>query len=187
MLNSKLIQLTASLLATASALWALPTSAVTVTYRNDYRGCVARLLKAGITAEASAQACATALRPRELSSCVMNIQRKTEIPALDALSPCRQARRPDELASCVVGISTNTKDAANPEVLSYCGRSLLPVRFAQCVVGLRKEVDFAAKQLMDSCIDGSDRISGFAPPSQPTQQFQRTFETTPVPVNPGRN
>jgi hypothetical protein len=113
-----------------------------VSYRNQFRGCTGRLLSVDISAEAAASACAEALRPTDLSKCVIEIERQTEIAAADALSSCRQVRRPDELASCVVGINRNQEEGI-PSVLNYCGRSLLPKRFAECVVGLRIEADFA--------------------------------------------
>ncbi|MEO0969346.1 MAG: hypothetical protein AAFX80_13715, partial [Cyanobacteria bacterium J06639_18] len=71
--------------------------------------------------------------------------------------------RPQELASCVVGISRNSKESADPEVLSFCDRSLLPVRFAQCVVGLRSEIDLVPTQAMETCIDASDPITNISP------------------------
>ncbi|ARV60420.1 hypothetical protein BZZ01_18875 [Nostocales cyanobacterium HT-58-2] len=159
--------------------------AVTATYRNDFRVCAGRLLSVGVTAEAASQACAAALRPGDLSSCVTRIGRQTQIAAPDALTTCRQARRPEQVADCVVGISRYTRETANPAVLNYCGRSLLPVRFAQCVVGLRAEIDLAPTQALDTCIDASDRISGFLPsfiPStaQPTE-IKPTYESTPLP------
>ncbi|NJM70338.1 MAG: hypothetical protein HC862_08965 [Scytonema sp. RU_4_4] len=177
----------------AVAGWFAMTSssmAVTATYRNDFRVCAGRLLSVGIAADAASQACAAALRPGDLSTCVIKIGRQTQIAASDALTTCRQARRPEEVASCVVGINKYTREAVSPEVLNYCGRSLLPVRFAQCVVGLRAEVDFASTQAMETCIDASDRISGFLPsfvPSnrQPTE-FRPTFESTPAPSAPSQ-
>lgn len=161
------------------------TMALTGAYRNDFRVCAGRLLKSGVAAEAASQACAAALRPSDLSACVTRIGRQTQIAAPDALATCKQSRRPEDLATCVVGISRYTREAANPEVLNYCGRSLLPVRFAECVVGLRAEIDLAPPQALETCIDSSDKISGFLPsfiPStaQPTQ-FRPTYESTPLP------
>ncbi len=161
------------------------TMAVTATYRNDFRVCAGRLLRAGVAAEAASQACAAALRPGDLSACVSRIGRQTQIAAPDALATCRQSRRPEDLATCVVGISRYTREAANPAVLNYCGRSLLPVRFAECVVGLRAEIDIAPPQALESCIDSSDRVSGFLPTFIPStaqpSQFRPTYESTPLP------
>jgi hypothetical protein len=53
------------------------------------------------------------------------------------------------------------------------------------VVGLRAEIDIAPPQALETCIDASDRVSGFLPtfiPStaQPTQS-RPSFEATPLP------
>jgi hypothetical protein len=180
--------------------WVTMTSssmAVTASYRNDFRLCAGRLLRVGITAQDAASACAAALRPGDLSSCVTRIGQQTQIAAPEALATCRQARRPEELSQCVVGINRYSRETVNPDVLNYCGRSLLPVRFANCVVGLRAETDFATTQAMETCIDASDKVSGFLPsfipaterptefqptqPIQPTQPNQPTQESTPLP------
>ncbi|BAB74435.1 all2736 [Nostoc sp. PCC 7120 = FACHB-418] len=182
--------LTTPVLAIAGLLGiSIPSVAVTASYSNDYRACAGRLISVGVTAQAAAEGCATALRPTDLSACVVDISKNTQIPAVDALSGCRRARQPKDVATCVVALSKNTEGAVNPDVLNYCGRSLLPMRFAQCVVGLRSEISLAPNVALDTCIDGSDRISGFTPPStlpnqQPGTQFNPTFETQPVPANP---
>ncbi|MDM9384161.1 hypothetical protein QUB80_26140 [Chlorogloeopsis sp. ULAP01] len=170
---------------------ALPSMASYESYGNpqDYRVCADQLVNAGIAIEPASQACAAALRPRDLSSCVTRIERQTQIAAVDALPRCRQARRPDDLRRCVVSISQNTKETANPAVLDYCSRSLLPVRFAQCVVGLRLANDLDPSQALNTCIDGSDfGVTGFLPsfvPANPTNTpFQPSFETVPTPVEP---
>ncbi|BAZ17689.1 hypothetical protein NIES4071_95690 [Calothrix sp. NIES-4071] len=161
----------------------------------DYRGCAASLLRLGITPEVASQSCAAVLRPRDFSNCVTRIQRQTQVAAADILPSCRLARRPNDLATCVVGISTSKRDSFDPSIFNYCSRSLLPVRFASCVVGIRREIDFSAVQAMETCIDASDRLGGLLPSFVPTNrtpvntpvpnqsqpnQFNRTFETTPV-------
>jgi len=179
-----------------------PSAIAKVSYPvNDYRGCAVSLLRLGINGESAAQACAEVLRPREFATCVTKIQKQTQVAAIDILPSCRLARRPDDLATCVVSVSGSKKEAFDPSVFNYCNRSLLPQRFAQCVVGLRKEIDFSAVQAMDTCIDASDKLGGLLPsftparrnqvetPTQPSNQFNRTFETTPtqpVPI-PQRN
>lgn len=125
---------------------------------NNYRGCAGRLVSNDVSPEAASRACAKALYPQRLSACLTKIVKQTQLEAKDALTPCEEARRPEELASCVVGISKNNKEAVDPEVLNFCGRSLLPVRFAQCVVGLRREIDLAPTQAMETCIDASDTV-----------------------------
>jgi hypothetical protein len=173
---------------------ALPSNAITNLLRrnqNEYRVCAARLLSVGIPPEAASTACAAALRPKEVSSCVGQIQRRTQIPATDSLPFCGQARRPNDLATCVVGIGTTSQETVNPAILSYCNRSLLPVKFGKCVVGLRSEIDFSPTQAMESCIDASERISNVVPlstpgvpPLPPSEGFSPTFETVPVPPAP---
>ncbi|WP_341526682.1 hypothetical protein WKK05_29765 [Nostoc sp. UHCC 0302] len=166
----------------------LPSMALSLSYSNDYRVCAAQLLKAGVTSEYAAQGCATAIRPRDLASCVVYIKDRTKISGADALSSCSQSRNPKDLASCVVGISRNTEEAINPAVLTYCGRSLLPVTFARCVVGLRSEIELAPAVALDTCIDASDRVSGISSsPTPPTGQpggFNPTYDTIPVPTQP---
>ncbi|GAB1537697.1 hypothetical protein NUACC21_03480 [Scytonema sp. NUACC21] len=185
-IKKQAIRLTAPALAVAG--WLAMTSqgmAITANYRNDFRVCAARLLSVGIAAETASQACAEALRPGDLSSCVTKIERQTEIEAVDALPTCRQARRPEDLATCVTGISRYSREAVNPAILNYCGRSLLPVRFAECVVGLRAEIDFASNQALDTCIDASGKLTGVLPTfipatAQPTEA-RPTYEATPLP------
>ncbi len=182
----KLTTATAPILAIAGVLgMSLPSNAVSTSFRrNDYRVCAARLLSVGIPVEAASAACAAALRPRELSSCVGKIQRKTQIPATDSLSFCGRARRANDFAICVVGIGTRSQETANRAIMSYCNRSLLPVEFAKCVVGLRSEIDFSSTQAMKSCIDANDIITKIVPSSIPgnrsSEGFSPTFETTPI-------
>lgn len=185
-IKKQAMKLTAPALAIAGLLGlSLPSIAVTASYRNDFRVCAARLLSVGVTADAASQACGEALRPGDLSACVTRIERQTQLEAPDALATCRQARRPEQLATCVVGISRYSRETVNPAVLNYCGRSLLPERFAECVVGLRAEIDFSANQAMDTCIDASDRITGFLPSFIPANagptEFNPSYQTTPLP------
>lgn len=209
MFANKAIRLTVPVLTVAGWLAAIaPVLAINASYSNDYRVCAGRILREeeGVTQQSVSEACAQALRPRELADCVVDIKRNTKIVAADALAYCSEARRPRDYASCVVGISRNTQEEINPAVLSYCNRSLLPVRFALCVVGLRTEIkDLPPTQALDTCIDGSDRIGGLPPsstllPNQRSTQFNPvettpippdqtspTFETTPIPATPGSN
>ena len=183
---SGLIRIAASQLAVVGWLaMTLPSTAANIptSYRNTYRGCAGRLVSVGISSEDAATACAGALRPTEVSRCVVEIKQKTAIAAEDALSTCRQDRRPNEVARCVVGISRNSEAVAG--VLDYCGRrSLLPVRFAECVVGLRREIEISPTQAMDSCIDESDQISEFAPNFVPANQTP-VKPAPPTPNVPG--
>ncbi|MFN6569451.1 hypothetical protein [Dendronalium sp. ChiSLP03b] len=196
MFTNKVIRLTVPILTVAGWLAAIaPVLAITASYSNDYRVCAGRILREeeGVTQQSVSQACAQALRPRELADCVVNIKKNTKIVAADALAYCSEARRPRDYGICVVGISNNTEEAFNPATLDYCRRSLLPVRFAQCVVGLRSEIkDLPPTQALDTCIDGSDRIGGLPAsstllPTQRSTEFSPTFETSPIPANPGSN
>jgi hypothetical protein len=139
----------------------LPTLAVTDSYRNDYRLCVAQLGRVGVTAKPASQSCAGSLYPQDLSSCVVKIHKLTQITPVDALSSCEQARRPQDLATCVVSISESYQGLENSATLTSCGRSLLPVTFANCVVGLRREIDLSPTQALKTCIDASEGSSGF--------------------------
>jgi hypothetical protein len=192
--SAKAVKVTAPVLAIAGWLATMvPTMAITASYSgNDYRACAGQLLRVNINANSASQACAGALRPRDLSSCVVSISNRTQISPVDALNACRQARRPEEVATCVVGISLNpTKEPPNPAILNYCGRSLLPVRFGQCVVGLRSEIQFALNQALDTCISGSDTVSTISPAVLPqvpgATEFRPTFEAVPIPTQPGSN
>jgi hypothetical protein len=179
--------LTAPMFAVVGLLIAnIPTLAVTDTLANDYRACAAQLLSVGVTAQAASQGCATALRPRDLSSCVARINQQTQITSADALAACRQTRVPRDLAVCVVSISKTTQEAVNPAALTYCGRSLLPTTFAQCVVGLSKEINLTPTQALDTCIDASDRASGVGAWANTSPGLNPRLEFTPVPSTPVR-
>lgn len=152
---------------TISSLFAsiLPTMAITDSFPNEYRICANQLRKIGVTPDLITQSCANTLYPTDLSACVVNISKHTQIPALDALNSCKQARRPQDLATCVVSISKGSKgvkpdSAIAPDALAYCGRSLLPLDFAQCVIGLRREVDLTPVQFLDTCINARERTFG---------------------------
>jgi len=172
--SAGLVRLAAAQLAVAGWLgMSLPSPAATITTgsnTNPYRSCAGRLVRAGVSAEAAASACAGALNPPDIGRCVARIEQQTEIAAQEALATCRQVRRPIELARCVVGISDNTRGQAVPGVLDYCSRSLLPVRYAECVVGLQREIDLAPKQALETCISASNRPLEFSPTFIPEDQ-----------------
>ncbi|MBD2361549.1 hypothetical protein H6G36_10210 [Anabaena minutissima FACHB-250] len=183
--KTRLIRLIAPVLAVGGCVGM---SVPSIAADNDYRACAGRLLSVGVSEQATSEACATALRPTDLSACVVFIDKRTDISATDALPGCRQARRPKELATCVVSVSKNTQETINPDALNYCGRSLLPERFAQCVIGLRSQIKIEPNQALNTCIDGSDRISGFVPtstsPLQPPTIFNPNLESEPIPESP---
>lgn len=157
----------------ASALPISPASAITIRIprsRNPYRVCALELIEAGVAAEVAAAACADALHPRDISKCALQINRKTNISGIEALSSCRRVRRPKELATCVVNINgkTRTQAAAPLLVLDGCRRSLLPQQFAECVVGLSGRLDFPTDRLIATCLDPRGSVSQLDGPPAPT-------------------
>lgn len=171
----------------------LPSEAITF-FGNDslvdsgsYRNCASRLLSAGVTPEAAAPACAGALNPKDVGSCVVQIRNRTEIAADQALASCRQVRRPIELSRCVVDISTKTEGETTPGVLNYCTSSLLPQRFADCVVGLKREIQIATDQALETCISANDRPLSFEPTFIPASQFPPQQPLTPAPTSQQQN
>ena len=198
--HSWLLRLAATPLVVAGCLvMSLPSVAADIptSYRNQFRACAGRLENAGISGEAAAVACAQALYPVDLSRCVSRIERQTAIAAEDALATCSQVREPVDVARCVVGISRNNPEAAPvPGVLSYCGRSLLPATYGECVIGLRREIEIATTQALETCISTSDRPSEFAPTFIPQSQLERLQppteavtpeqQQTPPPGTPGQ-
>ncbi|KST63013.1 hypothetical protein BC008_11810 [Mastigocoleus testarum BC008] len=166
MLLHKLMKIAVPVLSVAGVVvisFPSPADAVFSRQTNGYRVCAGRLVNSNVSPEAASKACARALYPQRLSTCLTKIVKQTQLEAKDALASCEKARRPEELASCVVGISRNSKESVDPEVLNFCDRSLLPIRFAQCVVGLRSEIDLVPTQAMETCIDASDPITNISP------------------------
>lgn len=199
--NSTSRILTVPVLAIAGFLTTiLPDMAIAASANNDYGACAVRLLKVSITAEAAAQACAKALRPRDLADCVVKINKQTSIAGANALPSCGQARRPEDLATCVVDvrsyvkldvnqITLDTEEKVNQAALNYCGSSLLPERFGLCVKGLGRATQLVSKPLLDTCIDGSDSSiigasSSSTPPSIIPAGSSPSLDTTPFPAQP---
>lgn len=133
---------------------AIPHSAVA----SNFSTCASNLLKSGIAEEDAGVACADALEPKMLSTCVEKIQEETNVTGQDALAACYRVRRPEELASCVVKIDNNLASAELANLaLDNCRRSLLPERFADCVVGLNNEISaFSGTEAIDTCISAED-------------------------------
>jgi len=152
----------------------VPVQPATATTR-DYRYCAYHLQKLGIFAQETADTCSATLKPRDLTKCVINIARNTEIAANDALINCRLMRRPMELGTCVVDISINTESEFPQNILDNCRRSLLPLKYSECVVGLILQTYLPSNQVMNNCLDGRDRPRDFYP-----------LLSTPQPVAPPR-
>jgi hypothetical protein len=183
------------------ALAGLPVqSAQAATYYNprpyrasvsDYEKCAEGLLGSGLEEADATAACAAALYPEALSSCVTTIDSETELAAIDALSGCRRVRRPQELASCVVDITEISSEGTEPlDVLTYCRRSLLPARFSNCVVGLASNVALSTTETMTTCIAATNRprevLPNFIPSGQPIplQPLPGVDIDTSTPVEP---
>jgi hypothetical protein len=162
---------------------ALPPQPAAARRQNDYQTCAAALSNSGIDAAQVAAACAAALRPDELATCVSQISGQATIAAPDALSGCRRVRRPLELATCVVSINPS-EGAVATNVLDNCRRSLLPARFSECVVGLISEIDINTNRAMRSCIASTDPVQdGLPAGSEPVTQ-PATPEPIPQQVSP---
>jgi hypothetical protein len=124
----------------------------------DYASCAAGLLRAGVSEADAASACAEALQPRDISSCVSDIRSEANsLAAADVLSACRRVRRPDALASCFTDIKASDNTAALADVLDNCRRSLMPDRFSACVRGLRNEIKLSTAAAMETCVTSGGR------------------------------
>lgn len=201
-LRSPLVRVSAISLATSGLLAVLlpvtPQSAQALEffsskYKNNprhYERCAAGLTGAGVAEADAAAACAGALYPTDLSTCVTNIKSNTSIAANDALSGCRRVRRPVEMGKCVVDINNVASDGTVAlDVLDNCRRSLLPARFSACVVGLLQEISFSTSAAMTDCIAASSRprnvLPSFVPaaegvPTTPSREGDNmTFPNTP--------
>lgn len=75
---------------------------------NQFDVCLKRLIDSGVAVDSAKTGCAGALLPRDLSSCVSNITRNTDINAMDALQNCYRVRSPIEMGDCVVSINKNS-------------------------------------------------------------------------------
>ena len=184
----------------ATAIPSFPAAAVRirgVENSTDYQVCASRLLRAGISPNTLATACAEALRPEELSRCVLKIKLRTPIAPSDALYACSQVRRPEDVATCVLEISGNTKDAPATDVLSDCRRSLLPISFSECVVALHRKIDISTAKALDTCFDTADLPRSPYRTYQPIKppvpnvtlpnlvpSISPPVQTTPAPISP---
>ncbi|MEC4892497.1 MAG: hypothetical protein SAL07_22595 [Oscillatoria sp. PMC 1051.18] len=135
---------------------AIPNSPTLATDFNQFNVCARELRSVGISPEESSAACAGALKPKDLSICVLRIYERTPILAREALDTCFRVRQPVELSFCVAEISQETKNPNNSQVLENCRLSLIPKRFSQCVVGLTREIDLSPAAAMENCIDAED-------------------------------
>lgn len=176
---------TASLAAVAVPI--APANALFGGSANPYEVCTRDLTRAQVSTTDAANACAQALRPKDLGDCVDRIADE-KISGADALSVCRQVRRPIEAGNCVVRIRRQASDTAIVDVLDSCRRSLLPERFAECVVGENRQLKISGKQAIDTCIDASDRpndvLPTFIPAGSDIPGATTAPSITPTPIVP---
>ncbi len=119
---------------------------------NKFDWCYLDMQDAGISASLASKACAMALEPEELGTCVLRISGSIPVQAGSALKACFRVRRPLELAECVVAIDREVGEAGGL-AMDYCRRSLLPMRFSECVVGLARQTPQGVAQVMKTCIE----------------------------------
>ncbi|BAU10666.1 hypothetical protein LEP3755_11570 [Leptolyngbya sp. NIES-3755] len=159
----------------------------------DFDNCARDLTRGRVAAAVAADACAKAIRPKDLGICVTRITRNN-ISGDDALSVCRQVRRPVEAANCVTDIARRAPSTATVNVLDGCRRSLLPERFSRCVVDLSRELKLATDQSIANCIDATDRSRDLLPTVLPGSTTTPPITTPPAgsvtpttPVSPGQS
>ncbi|MFB6276040.1 MAG: hypothetical protein ABEI32_07830 [Halothece sp.] len=122
---------------------------------DQFKVCAEELQEAGLSPEKASTACADALRPKDLSLCVLSMNQEVGISADTALSNCYRDRRPLDLASCVVNINDSLKADNMEMIVENCRRSLLPLRYSECVVGLTNtpEQDISPVKAAQDCLD----------------------------------
>lgn len=146
---------------------------------NQFDVCVNEMKNNGIPPEKAGTACADALIPKELSSCVARIRANTPINPEKALLACYQVRRPIDLANCVSDIQRATLNSAGKTArdeaaaegtslsdlaLDSCRASLLPGRHSECVIALSRDVrGISPKQAMNTCLSAEDFPSDLFP------------------------
>jgi len=135
----------------------------------NYGQCVTDLLEVGLSAEAVASACASALRPEQVGSCVLDVTAVTELSAEVALAACSRDRRPLEVATCVVDIHEFLDVPNSAAVLNHCHRSILPARYADCVIDTALVAEIATTDSMALCIAAGYRPVDVAPSFIPTR------------------
>lgn len=122
---------------------------------DQFKICAEELQEAGLSPEKASTACADAIRPKDLSLCVLSMNQEVGIPADTALFNCYRDRRPLDLASCVVNINDYLQADDMEMIVENCRRSLLPLRYSECVVGLTNtpEKDISPVKAVEDCLD----------------------------------
>ena len=160
--NKRWISLAAIQLFSCSLLIAIPEAATAQANRKSFRICSRDLLSVGLSEEEVANACGTALKPRDLSRCVTRIYDDTteELPAEEILFNCQRVRRVDELGTCVQEINKEIKNTSDQSaVLESCRLSLLPESFSSCVIGLSDNVALSTEELLATCLNANEEIT----------------------------
>jgi hypothetical protein len=125
---------------------------------NEFGNCTGKLLAAGIDTETASLACAQALHPDQVASCVVDVTNTAEVAPEDALAACSRDRRPDEVAACFGSIYTKLEGADPMEALENCQLSILPIRYSDCVTGLAAESDLTPEASLATC-----SVAGYRP------------------------
>lgn len=122
---------------------------------NSYQTCAEAMLGAGISSDVAADACAGALKPENLSSCVSQISNN----AIEGVAPsfilfnCQRVRRPEGLATCVTDILENIPEANSEIAIENCRQSRLPELYGSCAIGLYQQLQMPYTDIFASCLN----------------------------------
>ncbi len=122
---------------------------------NSYQTCAEEMLGAGISSDVAADACAGALKPENLSSCVTQIYDSTVegVDPSSILFNCQRVRRPQELGTCVVDILENIPEANSEIAIENCRQSRLPQLYGSCAIGLYQQLQMPYTEIFASCLN----------------------------------
>ena len=132
---------------------------------DEFRVCAEELQEAGLSANEASAACADAIRPKDLSLCVLSMNQEVGVDANEALSNCFRDRRPLELATCVIEINDFIEVENLSLMVENCRRSALPLRYSDCVVGLTDTAgeEITPSQAIEDCISAEDFPRALSP------------------------
>ncbi|MFW6367837.1 MAG: hypothetical protein ACOCZG_01635 [Halothece sp.] len=155
-LLNRLSRLTA--FGTGLCLMLAPSFSAQASVGDEFRVCAEELQEAGLSPDEASAACADAIRPKDLSLCVLSMNQEVGIDANEALSNCFRNRRPVELATCVIEINDFLDSDNLTPIVENCRRSVLPLRYSDCVVGLTEtaEEEIAPQKAVEDCITAED-------------------------------
>ncbi len=137
-----------------------PTRPLQAATGDEFKICAQELQEAGLAPDEASAACADAIRPKDLSLCVLSMNQDVGIPAEEGLYNCYRDRRPLELATCVVEINERLEADDMGILVENCRRSILPLRYSDCVVGLTN----AEEETIDPVVALEECISADAFP-----------------------